>query len=183
MRGGETVGGVRRDAKGDPEGDGAAGTSRVLRQLVEGVALEELHDQVGQPLVLAEVRYAHDVRVIDARDDPRLVEEHHAKVGVVRLALENGLDGEQSLELGLRMEAREPDVRHSTFARWQSSSYRSSAVPRSTVMAVTGGPMQDSVQRLSRFFFRACGSTPARPTDAASAPQRDDAFVTQLAPM
>ena len=50
----------------------------------ERVALDVLHHQVVAPLGLADLEDGDDVGVMDARGEPRLVEEHLDELGLVR---------------------------------------------------------------------------------------------------
>ena len=68
---------------------------------LELLALDELHDEVGDVALLAEVVHLHDVRVVEARHGLRLAHEPHREIlaGIlVEVALEDGLDRHAAAE-------------------------------------------------------------------------------------
>ncbi len=83
-------------------------------RLLERAPAEELHRQVVAPRVVPEPVDRHDVRVREARRDPRLVEEHgHEPL----LATEFGADHlERDEPVGLSAQASREHVGHSASA-------------------------------------------------------------------
>ncbi len=81
-------------------------------ELRERVAVDVLHDQVEDLVLLAEVEDLRDVGVLDARSDARLVEEHLLEAHVRGELREDRLDGDELLEAVLASLARDPDARH-----------------------------------------------------------------------
>ena len=81
-------------------------------ELRERVALDVLHGQVEDLVLLAEVEDLRDVRVLDARGDARFVEEHLLEAHVRRELREDCLDGDELLEAVFAPLPRDPDARH-----------------------------------------------------------------------
>ena len=63
-------------------------------------------------LALADLEDGHDVRVVDARGEARLVEEHLDELGLLREVRVQPLDRDEALEAGDAREAREEHRRH-----------------------------------------------------------------------
>jgi hypothetical protein len=63
-------------------------------------------------VLVAEVDDLDDVRVVDARGEARLVEEHGLELGVVADRREHRLDGDELLEAPRSDHARGPHGRH-----------------------------------------------------------------------
>ena len=79
------------DAHGLLEVEALVGVEEVL----EFLALDELHHEVGDFALLAEVVHLHDIGVVQARDGLGLADEPHGEVlgrVLVEVALEDGLD-------------------------------------------------------------------------------------------
>jgi hypothetical protein len=72
-----------------------------IEEGLELLPLDELHDEVGDVALLAEVVHLHDVRVVEPRDGLRLAHEpHRIFLGGIRVevALQDGLDGDAPAE-------------------------------------------------------------------------------------
>ncbi len=72
-----------------------------IEEVLELLALDELHDEVGNFVLLAEVVDLDDVRMVEARHGLRFAHEAHGEVlaGVlVEVALEDGLDRHRAAE-------------------------------------------------------------------------------------
>ena len=82
-------------------------------ELRERVALDVLHREIEDLVLLAEVEDLRDVRVLDARGDARLVEEHLLEANVRGELRQDRLDGDELLEAVFASLARDPDARHS----------------------------------------------------------------------
>ena len=65
-----------------------------------------------QPDLIENLR---DVRMLDARRDPRLVEEHVLEAHVRRVLRKDRLDRDELLEAVLSLEPRDPNARHAPF--------------------------------------------------------------------
>jgi hypothetical protein len=104
--------GLRRQPDHDLGRDDAGRHALVglARQLGERHAGQVLHHHVVAAVVLPELERLHDVRVIELRPEPRLVEEHADEVGVVGQVVEQALDHHVLLEAGLAGDAREVDL-------------------------------------------------------------------------
>ncbi len=76
------------------------------------VAVDVLHHEVGDVVLLSDVEDLGDVRVLDARRDVGLVEEHALEALVVGEPREDGLDGDQLLEPVLARLAGHPHLGH-----------------------------------------------------------------------
>jgi hypothetical protein len=74
---------------------------RELAHLGERVAVDPLHHDVEDLLLFAEVEDLRDVRVLDARRDARLVEEHLLEARVAAELRSDGLHREELLEAPL----------------------------------------------------------------------------------
>lgn len=64
----------------------------------QGLALEELHDEIGRVFVLADVVEGADMRVIERRDASRLAGEPLAEVRVASQIRRQHLDRDRSVE-------------------------------------------------------------------------------------
>src|SRR5438309_2009592 len=82
------------------------------RDLRERLAVDELHHDVEDAVLLAEIEDVRDVRMLDARRDARLVEEHLLKARVVAELGLDRLDGVELLEVTLAAQPREPHGGH-----------------------------------------------------------------------
>ncbi len=73
-----------------------------VEEVLELLALDELHDDVGDVALLAEVVHLDDVRMVQPRDRLRLAHEPHrilfGRRLVVEVALEDGLDRDFAIE-------------------------------------------------------------------------------------
>ena len=85
---------------------------RPLDQMRERVALDVVHHQEQIPFERNHVEGGHDVRVADARREPRLVDEHRHELGVLGEMRVESLDGDGSREPDLAEHAAEVDRRH-----------------------------------------------------------------------
>jgi hypothetical protein len=73
-----------------------------IEEVLQLLAADELHHQVGDVAFLGEVVNLHDVRVVEPRDGLRLAREPHRIIlgGVrVEVALEDGLDRDAAVQL------------------------------------------------------------------------------------
>ncbi|MFO0553987.1 MAG: hypothetical protein U0271_36745 [Polyangiaceae bacterium] len=82
------------DLHADAQGDIGAVLARELRQRGERLAVDPLHREVEDLVFLTEVDDLDDVRVLDARGDLRLVEEHLFERRIVGEVGQNRLDGD-----------------------------------------------------------------------------------------
>ena len=108
----EAGAGLGHDPQRDARRERGAALEREAVDLREGVAVDVLHHEVEDVVLLAELEDLRDVRMDDPRGDARLVEEHLLEV---RFGDELGLDRldrEQLLEAALAAKARKPDARH-----------------------------------------------------------------------
>ncbi len=76
-----------------------------VEEILEFLALNELHDDVGDVGLLTEVVHLDNVGMVEARDGLGLAHEpHRVFLGgliVVHVALEDGLDGHLAVQLGV----------------------------------------------------------------------------------
>ena len=73
-----------------------------VEKVLQLLATDEFHDEVGDVAFLGEVVHLHDVRVVEPRDRLRLAREPHRVIlgGVrVEVALEDGLDRDPAIQL------------------------------------------------------------------------------------
>ena len=103
---------VDDDAQADLRRQAHAALRRAREEAPEGVALHVLHDDVVALLALADLEDGHDVRVVDARREARLLEEHLDELGLAREVRVQPLDGDEALEAADAREAREIHRRH-----------------------------------------------------------------------
>ena len=93
-----------------------AGRALLARRLAqhrrERLALHQLHRQEVLLAVVADLDDAHDVRVIEQRRQPRLVEEHADELPVRRQVREDPLDDQQRPVAGQLARQRQIDLRH-----------------------------------------------------------------------
>ena len=89
---------VGHDAQDDARRDEHALLASVRCDGRERVAVDVLHDQVSDVVLLADVENLRDVRVLDARRDPRLVQEHLLKTRRPPRTRQDRLDGDELLE-------------------------------------------------------------------------------------
>ena len=83
---GELVGGVQASERVDRDRHDELGGPRGLvapQEAIERHALHVVHDHEVAAAVVAEVDRAHDVRVVEARGDARLVHQHVDELGVL----------------------------------------------------------------------------------------------------
>ena len=78
----------------------------------EGVALHVLHDEVVALVARPDLEDGDDVRVVDPRGEPRLVEEHLDELGLAREVRVQALDGDEPLKAARAREAPEVHGRH-----------------------------------------------------------------------
>ena len=95
VRGGEAVRDLQRVLDGLARRERADGREPLAQRL----ALEQLHDGVGDAAVLAEVVDGQDVRVRERRDGLRLALEARERVGVRRRARGQDLDRDVAVSL------------------------------------------------------------------------------------
>ncbi len=76
-------------------------------QATERVALHVLHDDVVALVARANLEDGNDVRVVDARGEARLLQEHLDELGLARQVRVQALDGGEALEAADAREARE----------------------------------------------------------------------------
>ena len=72
----------------------------------ERIAVDPLHDEEGDVVLLAEIEDLRDVRVLDAGSDPRFVEEHPLELEIGGVLREDCLYGDELLEAVLSVQAR-----------------------------------------------------------------------------
>src|SRR5688572_19680801 len=104
---------VRDDARGDAR-IGRHGLARRTKHTREGIAAHPLHDEVERAALLRELVDLADVRMMNARRDARLVEEHALELGLACEMRKDRLDGDELREPALAMETCCPNARHST---------------------------------------------------------------------
>ena len=86
--------------------------ARRAHQPRERLAVDVLHDE-EEPLVsLDDVDHRHDVRVTNARDDPRLVHEHRDELLILQVVRVEPLDGDRPTEALRAEQATEMDRGH-----------------------------------------------------------------------
>jgi hypothetical protein len=88
--------GVEADAQGDAERDTPTQRHRHLLHVGEGVALDVVHDEEDEVVLLAYVDDGDDIGVVDGRGDAGLVEKHVDKLVVLGEVRVHHLDGDQS---------------------------------------------------------------------------------------
>ena len=102
----------KRDVQADVERDRPRRVGRGANEARAGRAVDVLHRHVELAVLLAEVEHLDDVRVAEARADPRLVDEHGDEVRVARVLREDALDRDDLLEAVRAGAPREIDLRH-----------------------------------------------------------------------
>ena len=73
-----------------------------VEEVLQFLATDEFHDQVGDVAFLGEVVHLHDVRMVEPRDGLRLAREPHRVIlgGIrVEVTLEDGLDRDPAIQL------------------------------------------------------------------------------------
>jgi hypothetical protein len=103
---------IERDAHPEARRHPGADLDHARHQLVEGLALEVFHHQIVAPRFDADLVGLHHVRVVEARDEAPLVEEHLAAAAVRREVFAQDLDDDQLLEPGRAPRERQVDVSH-----------------------------------------------------------------------
>ncbi len=103
--------GLRGDAEDHRQRHPADG-ARGLEDDAEVLALDPLHDEVEDVVLLAEVEDLRHVGVADARRDAGLVEEHLLEVRIVGDVGQHRLDGDELLEAAGAHQARGPHRGH-----------------------------------------------------------------------
>jgi len=83
---------------------------------VQRLAVEVLHRDEVAITVLPDLRRLHHVRVVQARREPRLVEEHGEKVRVLGELTARLLEHDELVEPRRSLHHREVDVRHAAAA-------------------------------------------------------------------
>jgi hypothetical protein len=83
-----------------------------LTQALQGLPLEVLHREKILPAFVADLDGLDDVRVIQARGEARLFEEHHEELLVVRQRRPKDLDDHQLAEARGALRRPEVDVTH-----------------------------------------------------------------------
>ncbi len=79
---------------------------------VERLAVDPLHHEVEQTVLLAQVQDLRHVRMADARSQRGFVEEHLLEAWVVADRRQQGLDGDDLLEAARALEPGRPDRAH-----------------------------------------------------------------------
>jgi hypothetical protein len=82
----------RRDVDAHRQRDALAGGHRALEQRAHGVAVDVLHRQEVRVVLEADLEHPGDVRVVQRRRHPRLVEEHLDELLVVAAVAGDDLD-------------------------------------------------------------------------------------------
>jgi hypothetical protein len=114
----ELVGGVETAARVREDPQRHAGRQRQplplhrAHDLGQRVAVDPLHREVEDVVLLAEIHDLSHVRVLDLRRDARLVEEHPLEARVLRELRKDHLDRDELLEAVLAAEPRHPHARH-----------------------------------------------------------------------
>ena len=114
VRGMQTVERAGHDRHDDAGRQAIAAIARAPDEARERLAADVLHDEQELVVVHDDVEGRDDVRVLDARGEPRLVEEHRGEVRVVRELRVQALDGDRTEEPRGADQAPEVDRRHAT---------------------------------------------------------------------
>jgi hypothetical protein len=112
VRGVQPAARVGDDARHDAVGDGHPLLLERALELVQRVAVDPLHDEVEDVVLLPEVQDLRNVVVLDPRRDARLVQEHLLEAEVAGELGEDRLDGDELLEAVLALHPRHPDGGH-----------------------------------------------------------------------
>ena len=93
VRGGECVGHLRRDAQrfGEPH-------ALARDQLIQRLAIHQLHDDVGLPVLLADFMDGDDVGVVQRRSRFGLLHEARAAVGIGTAHFSQQFDGDETIQ-------------------------------------------------------------------------------------
>jgi hypothetical protein len=97
-------------------GDALASLLHAAHDLAERLAVEVLHGDPVGVVVLAEIEDLRDVRVVDARGDARLVEEHVDELIVLDEVRVDALDRDPLLEAAGPVHARQVHAGHAAGA-------------------------------------------------------------------
>ena len=103
---------VEQDAERDRRREQGATLERAHREPGERVALDELHHQKVAGLAHPHLEDGDHVRVVDARGEPRFVEEHLDELLLAREVRVELLDGDEAREAARPREPAEEDGRH-----------------------------------------------------------------------
>ena len=87
---------------------------RALEQRTHGLAVDVLHREEVRVAELSDVVDLRDVRMLELRREPRLVEEHPHERLVVRAMAQDPLQHHVALETSRTRAAREKDLGHPT---------------------------------------------------------------------
>jgi len=90
----------------------AAALFRPAHQEAERLAVDPLHHQVEQALVLAQLHGVHDVGVLHQRSDARFFGEHRFQSRAIALAGEQRLHGDELVEAARALQTAQPDLPH-----------------------------------------------------------------------
>jgi hypothetical protein len=108
VRGVEAARRVRDDARRDGMGDGAPFARARSTQPRERLAVEQLHDEIEDAVVLAEIEDLRHVGMFDARRDLGFGEKHALEAGIGRERGEHGLHRHELGEAARAAQARRP---------------------------------------------------------------------------
>ncbi len=108
----EARAGVGRDVGRDGWLDPLPAPGELLPEAAQGLPGQVLHDQVQLAVVLPQLLHLHHVRVADACDDPRLVEEHGAELLLLRQVGEHPLEDHGPLKAARPQQLSEDDLGH-----------------------------------------------------------------------
>ena len=97
-------------------GDALASLLHAAHDLAEGLAVEVLHGDPVGVVVLAEIEDLRDVRVVDARGDAGLVEEHVDELIVLDEVRVDALDRDPLLKAAGPVHAGQVHARHAAYA-------------------------------------------------------------------
>ncbi len=101
---------MRRNA----DGQVLSGPTYVLEHRAEVLPVEVLHDHEEAGLVVSELVDRDDVRMMEARNDARLVEEHVAELALAGEVREHLLHDDRAIETERAFLSSEVDLRHAS---------------------------------------------------------------------
>lgn len=100
------------DRDEDGHGRGVPARSGESKQLGQRHSVQIVHDEKQLAVLRNHVERRHDVRVADARREPRFVDEHRDELRLFGEVRVHAFDGDDSLEPRRPEEAAEPHRRH-----------------------------------------------------------------------
>jgi hypothetical protein len=113
------------------------GATEAAEDRGERLALQVLHGHVVPVAVVADLVGLHDVRVVEAGGDARLLEEHGEKVVVVRQLRAQLLDHQQLVEAGHAPGDGEQHARHTALADLGQDAVLADALAHVSLMAAS----------------------------------------------